>query len=145
RPANKEELFNLWYASAQNIAKCIFGVIKCCFRILLLPLEYPIEIQALIPVALCIVYNIIRSLDEEPDSDSEMGDSSSSIVQEGNSDGEGAGVDDEDDNEVGDIMPLEDEEGEVRALNQEPSSKALQDCITEEMWWDYQNHLRSAH
>ncbi|KIK12790.1 hypothetical protein PISMIDRAFT_120244, partial [Pisolithus microcarpus 441] len=124
RPANKEELFNLQHASAQNVVKHIFGVIKHHFRILLLPLEYPIKIQALIPVVLCIVYNIIRSLDEEPDSDSEMGDSSSSIVQEGNSD---------------------DEEGEVGALNQEPSSKALRDSIAEEMWWDYQNHLCSAH
>ncbi|KIK14942.1 hypothetical protein PISMIDRAFT_116082, partial [Pisolithus microcarpus 441] len=124
RPANKEELFNLQHASAQNVVKHIFGVIKHHFRILLLPLEHPIEIQALIPVALCMVYNIIRSLNKESDSNSEPGDSTSSIVQEGNRD---------------------DEEGELRALNQEPSSKALQDSIAEEMWHDYQNHLCSAH
>ena len=42
RPRNKEELFNLRHASARNVIKHIFGVLKCRFQILLLALEYSI-------------------------------------------------------------------------------------------------------
>lgn len=35
RPMNKEELFNLCHSSAQNVIKCIFGILKRCFWILL--------------------------------------------------------------------------------------------------------------
>ncbi|KIN96093.1 hypothetical protein M404DRAFT_164100, partial [Pisolithus tinctorius Marx 270] len=60
------------HSSAQNVVKQIFGVIKCHFRILLLPPEYPIEIQALIPVALCVIHNLIMSHKWDPDADGEM-------------------------------------------------------------------------
>ncbi|KIO03190.1 hypothetical protein M404DRAFT_146007, partial [Pisolithus tinctorius Marx 270] len=50
----------------------IFGVIKCHFQILLLPPEYPIEIQALIPVALCVIHNLIMLHEQDPDADGEM-------------------------------------------------------------------------
>ncbi|KIM59451.1 hypothetical protein SCLCIDRAFT_38540, partial [Scleroderma citrinum Foug A] len=48
------------HSSAQNVIKQIFGVLKCCFRILLLAPEYNIEIQAHIPAALCTIHNFIR-------------------------------------------------------------------------------------
>jgi hypothetical protein len=72
RPVNKEELFNLRHASAQNVIECIFGVLKRCFRTLLLAPEYSLEIQAQIPAALCTIHNFIRmhDIDEnvvEPD------------------------------------------------------------------------------
>ncbi|KIJ57598.1 hypothetical protein HYDPIDRAFT_104069, partial [Hydnomerulius pinastri MD-312] len=65
RPANKEELFNLQCASAQNIIECIFGVFKCHFYILLLAPEYNIDIQAHIPAALCTIHNFIHTHDAE--------------------------------------------------------------------------------
>jgi hypothetical protein len=62
-PANKEELFNLRHASALNVIERIFGILKRHFRILLLPPEYSMEIQAQIPPALCALHNFIRHYD----------------------------------------------------------------------------------
>jgi hypothetical protein len=59
RPVNKEELFNLYHSSACNVIKQIFSVLKQCFHILLLSLEYKIDIQAHIPAALCAIHNFI--------------------------------------------------------------------------------------
>ena len=60
RPRNRKELFNLRHAMLRNVVERIFGVVKCRFRILLLPPEYSMEIQARIPPALCLVHNVIR-------------------------------------------------------------------------------------
>ena len=60
RPANKEELYNLHHASAHNVVKRIFGILKCCSRILLLAPEYCMEVQAHIPPALCAIHNFIH-------------------------------------------------------------------------------------
>jgi hypothetical protein len=60
RPRNRKELFNLRHAMLRNVVERIFGVVKRRFRILLLPPEYSMEIQARIPPALCLVHNIIR-------------------------------------------------------------------------------------
>ena len=60
RPLNKEELFNHRHAMARNVIERIFGVLKRCFRILLLAPEYSLEIQARIPAALCSIHNFIR-------------------------------------------------------------------------------------
>ena len=57
RPVNKEELFNLWHAQAQNVVECIFGVLKCQFHILLISPEYDPKIQARIVSALCTMHN----------------------------------------------------------------------------------------
>jgi hypothetical protein len=59
RPQNKQELFNLWHASAQNVVERIFGVLKRRFRILLIPAKYSMRIQARIPSALCALHNFI--------------------------------------------------------------------------------------
>jgi hypothetical protein len=59
RPKNKEELFNLRHSSARNVIERIFGVLKRCFRVLLLAPEYSLEIQARIPAALCAIHNFI--------------------------------------------------------------------------------------
>ena len=69
RPLNREELFNLHHASAQNVIERIFGIIKCRFHILLLPLEYSLEVQSRIPASLAAIYNFI-CINEEPDPDS---------------------------------------------------------------------------
>lgn len=60
RPRNRKELFNLRHAMLRNAVERIFGVIKRQFRILLLPPEYKMDIQARIPPALCLVHNVIR-------------------------------------------------------------------------------------
>jgi len=59
RPANKEELYNLRHASLRNVIEQIFGILKRCFRILLLPPEYVLNIQARIPSALSVIHNFI--------------------------------------------------------------------------------------
>ena len=67
RPANARELFNLRHASARNVIERAFGIIKRRFRILLLPLEYAMEIQARILPALCALHNFIRLHDPSDD------------------------------------------------------------------------------
>ena len=133
RPANREELFNLHHALAWNVIKHIFSVIKRCFHILLLPPKYSIEVQAFIPVALCILHNIITS-HNEPENNSITQDWVASIEQ-------GDGIEeDTSDEEIG----FEDG-GEVEAEVEEigpVDSKALHDTIVEAMWNDYQGHLQ---
>ena len=60
RPANADELFNLWHASAHNVVKQIFGVLKHCFRILVIPAEISMDLQARIPAALATIHNFIH-------------------------------------------------------------------------------------
>ncbi|KIK13395.1 hypothetical protein PISMIDRAFT_118978, partial [Pisolithus microcarpus 441] len=81
--------------------------------ILLLPPEYPIEVQALIPIVLCVVHNIILSHSQTLDDSTQL---STFIEQEdhGGSGNVGEGHDDE---------------------------LAFHDAIAEAMWNDYQNHL----
>ena len=67
RPTNKELLFNLWHASARNVIEHIFGVLKCCFWILLLAPEYSLQVQARIPAAFCVVDNFIKVYDPAED------------------------------------------------------------------------------
>ena len=68
RPCTKEELFNLHHASACNVIKRIFGVLKQKFRILHTVPEYSMSIQACIPVALAALHNFNWKYDEsEPD------------------------------------------------------------------------------
>ena len=60
---NTKELFNLHYAQACNVIKCIFGVLKQCSWILLLSPHYPSAFQSCIPVALCALQNSIQEFD----------------------------------------------------------------------------------
>jgi hypothetical protein len=53
----------LRHASARNVIEHIFGVLKRRFRILLLPPEYKLSLQARIPTALSAVHNFIRKHD----------------------------------------------------------------------------------
>jgi len=82
RPLNREELFNLHHASAQNVIERIFGIIKCRFHILLLPLEYSLEVQSRIPASLAAIYNFIR-INEEPDPDSSCSNKTGATAVEG--------------------------------------------------------------
>ena len=68
RPSNKEELFNLRHASACNVIERIFGIIKCHFQILVVPPEYQMKEQVMIPPTLCALHNFICRYDPfEPD------------------------------------------------------------------------------
>lgn len=60
RPQNREELFNLRHAALRNVIERIFGVLKRQFRILQIPPEYDMHVQARLPVALCAIHNFIR-------------------------------------------------------------------------------------
>ncbi len=62
-PCNPKELFNLHHVSACNVIEQIFGVLKQHFRILQLPPEYDMNVQALIPPALAALHNFIWQYD----------------------------------------------------------------------------------
>jgi hypothetical protein len=85
RPANKEELFNLRHAQARNVIERIFGVLKRRFRILIIPPEYSVKVQAQIPSALCAIHNFIKIHDPKEDEIPNHGNSeySSSIPNPG--------------------------------------------------------------
>ena len=70
RPCNKEDLFNLQHASAQNVIECIFGVLKHKFCILCMATEYDMSLQAQIPVALATVHNFIQ--EHEPEEEDQL-------------------------------------------------------------------------
>jgi len=53
------------HSSARNVVERIFGILKRRFRILLIPPEYDMTIQALIPPALAALHNFIRQFDPE--------------------------------------------------------------------------------
>jgi hypothetical protein len=84
-PVNKEELFNLRHAQARNVIERIFGVLKRRFRILVIPPEYSVKVQAQIPSALCAIHNFIRIHDSTEEEELNLGNSeySSSIPNPG--------------------------------------------------------------
>jgi hypothetical protein len=65
RPQNSKELFNLRHASLRNVIERIFGVIKRCFRLLVHPPEFAMDIQARLPPALAALHNFIRKHDPD--------------------------------------------------------------------------------
>jgi DDE superfamily endonuclease len=118
RPCNKEELFNLYHASAWNVIERIFGVLKRCFRILLIAPEYGLDIQAWIPSALCAIHNFNRKHDS-PDSEAFPNDEDY--------------FDDNNDTDNGSHLTDDAEEGNNKSM--------IQDQIAQEMWKDYLNVL----
>ena len=61
---NAKDVFNLCHAQARNVIEHIFGVLKQCFQILLLPPHYPLDFQPCIPVALYALQNFIQKIDK---------------------------------------------------------------------------------
>ena len=98
--------------------KCIFGVLKQKFHILLLPVEYDMEIQARLPAVLSAIHNFTRNHDSEiseyngPNIDYEIYHQGGG----GHLEAEGLGGD-------------------------EPEGAAKRDIIAEHMWRDYQEYI----
>ena len=124
RPANKEELFNLRHAQARNVIERIFGVLKRRFRILVIPPEYSVQVQAQIPSALCAIHNFIKIHDPDDGETTDLGSSeySSSIPNPG-------------DNEVGHTNYAEDDGEDDVVLRR--------DKIAQDMWDSYQRVLQA--
>lgn len=76
-PQNAKELFNLRHASLRNVIERIFGVMKRQWRVLQFPPEYNMDVQALLPMALCALHNFTRRHDPDfgfnSDHDSDLG------------------------------------------------------------------------
>lgn len=127
RPKSKEELFNLRHASARNVVERIFGIVKRRYRILHLPIEYNLDVQARLPAALAALHNFLR-INTSPDEDAELGNDESDSDDE--EDG-GHGVVVVDDGEVGTAAT-----GNTAQIRAE--ANAMRDRIAQAMWDDYQ-------
>ena len=125
RPQNKKELFNLRHASFRNIIERIFGVIKRRWRILSLPPEYSMTIQARIPAALAALHNFIREHDLNPEEDE--------VLQQG--------VQELDDN----IIDQRERYGPGTFINSGLTAgnfaDARRDAIASQMWEDYLQYI----
>jgi hypothetical protein len=128
-PRNPKELFNLRHTSARNTIKQIFGILKRRFRILQLPPEYSMSIQALIPPALAALHNFIREYD--PDEIQTYDNNNEPVEFELQMGPSGS---------VGEL------EGQV--MREEPvRANGRRDEIADAMWDQYQRYLesRAAH
>ena len=63
RPQNHKELFNHRHARLLNVIEHIFGVVKHCFRVLLIVQEYLPEIQSRLISGVVVIHNIIHIYD----------------------------------------------------------------------------------
>ncbi|KAF9222934.1 hypothetical protein BS17DRAFT_707446, partial [Gyrodon lividus] len=62
-PGKNPDLTSKHHTEPHNVTKHIIGVIKCQFRILVVPPEYSLDIQAHIPPTCCCLHNIIQMWD----------------------------------------------------------------------------------
>ena len=121
-PSNCEELFNLRHASACNAVEHAFGIIKWRFRILLLPVEFPLNIQARLPAALCTLHNFTSTHDNDNDSSNNTSDNTDSDSQDNNNETPGA-----------EPVP-----------NDDITAKQMHDNIAQAMWDGYMHILREC-
>ena len=61
KPTNKEKLFNLCHSSHQNVIERIFCITKRWFQILEIPVEFTMEVQVKIVLAITRLHNFIQS------------------------------------------------------------------------------------
>ena len=66
RPEDKYKLFNLRHAMARNVIERVFEALKKKFKILNIPLAFPITIQTDIVLAITALWNFIRLYEKEP-------------------------------------------------------------------------------
>ena len=60
RPQDYKELFNYRHAQLRNVIERIFSVMKKRFKVLTIPQEYDLEMQAQIMCALAVVHNFMK-------------------------------------------------------------------------------------
>ncbi|XP_024026909.1 uncharacterized protein LOC112093173 [Morus notabilis] len=60
QPTEPQELFNYYYSSLRNCIEGCFGVLKARFKILKLVTNYWMPRQWLIPIACCVIHNLIK-------------------------------------------------------------------------------------
>ena len=123
---------------------------KQCFRILLLPTHFPLDVQARIPATLCALHNFIYTSDPLRDSSEYGSNSELSDEQEGYNDGidndSDGGVVDGNNDGVQQHLPTNQSEVLVVAVantsdTDNLTAKQMQDRIAQMMWDDYQNIL----
>ena len=122
-PSNPEELFNLQHASAQNVIERIFGVIKQCFKILVIPPEYTLDVQARVFPACAALHNVILKYDPAELADMLPSDDNEDTIETGHSTGQLA------------------TEFPQRAEKEHANRRC--DVITQDMWDGYLNVLRA--
>jgi hypothetical protein len=125
RPTNKEELFNLCHSSAHNVIERTFGVLKKCFKILLLPPAYGMDIQAQILATLCALHNFIRE-HESDDNDQTLNQDGMARIKSDN-----------------DTTPRQ--EAGPDTTNKDDILAVRRDTIAQSMWDDYQQRVLGRH
>ena len=124
RPQTKQELFNLRHSQARNIVERTFGVFKRRYRIFDTGPEYPIETQAALIQALCVLHNVIRVYD--PMDVPEWLEEDDEVAEKDN---EGTS----------------DTASQSRRINNHAEKAAadnLREMIADQMWRSYQEELR---
>ena len=112
---NAQEVFNLRHAQLRNVVERIIGVLKRRFRILVVPPQYGMNIQARIPPALSCIHNIIRKLDP-----AELDDIEAASLQSDAAPGS-----------IGSIVDS------VPTRSDHAQMSAMQDRIARDMWDNY--------
>jgi hypothetical protein len=119
RPQDYKELFNLRHAQARNVIERIFGVCKKRFKVLTVPQEYPLSMQAQLVSALTVIHNFVRIHDPQdiPEDDDE---------NEGGRENDGNGG------------PPQD----AAARDERGRAAERRDVIAKAMWLDYEQRGR---
>ncbi|KAL5536483.1 hypothetical protein ACEPAF_305 [Sanghuangporus sanghuang] len=114
KPQNAKELFNLRHAQARNVVEHIFGVFKRQFSIANSAPEYPIQTQASLIQALCVVHNVICIINPQ--------DLPNDIVDEDASE---------------DLSEELGERAGAGSQAEKDQAESMWDQIAEDMWKDY--------
>jgi DDE superfamily endonuclease len=126
KPQNKEELFNLRHSSLRNAVERALGVIKRRFHILTTAPEYSISTQVNIIYAIIALHNFLQLYGEDfEEVQGDLPEDDSSAQSE----------DEEEDTVL----------FELNGASQDNAGmKAFRDTIAQQMWEDYQSHLRQG-
>ena len=107
---------------AHNIIKYSFGILKWHFQILLLPIEYDLNMQAYLPITLACLHNLIL-IHEPLNNISDMADSNN---------------DSDNDSEDSYFNPWKNEAETGCGISDCSVASNICNCIAQRMWNDYQ-------
>ncbi|KAI7938906.1 hypothetical protein MJO28_014485 [Puccinia striiformis f. sp. tritici] len=125
RPETKEELFNLCHSMMRNVVERTFGTWKKRFPILVHPLEYSLNTQRDLVLALAILHNMIIEHTCEP----------TGFLIDPDEDGAPTGEDD--------LPPEAEEEPTLSQRRERARNNAWRDQMAQDMWTQYQDYLQS--